>query len=70
MRNLIKTFLVMLMLSFSHAAIADDVEDGVVAAEKGDFATALRLLTPLAEQGDAKAQFNLGLMYRDGNGII
>ena len=24
---------------------------------------------PLAEQGDAKAQFNLGLMYRKGNGV-
>ena len=70
MRNLIKTFVVMLTLSFSHAAIAGDYEDGLAAGEKGDFATALRLWTPLAEQGDAKAQYNLGRMYRDGNGII
>ena len=69
MRNLIKTFTVVLMLSFSHATIADDVEDGVAAAEKGDFAAALRLLTPLAEQGDAKAQFNLGLIYFNGDGV-
>ena len=46
----------MLMLSFSHAAIAGDLEDGLAAAEKGDFATALRLWTPLAEQGDAVAR--------------
>ena len=57
------------MLSFSHATIADDVEDGVAAGEKGAFAAALRLLTPLAEQGDAKAQFNLGLMYAKGIGV-
>ena len=69
MRNLIKTFILMLMLSFSHAAIAGDYEDGVVAYGKGDFATALRLWTPLAEQGDAKAQYHLGRMYRDGNGV-
>ena len=69
MRNLIKTFLVMLMLSFSHAAIAGDYEDGVVAYGKGDFATALRLLTPLAEQGDAKAQVILGYMFEKGEGV-
>jgi TPR repeat protein len=69
MRNLIKTFLVMLMLSFSHAAIAGDYEDGLAAGEKGDFATALRLWTPLAEQGDADAQNNLGLMYDKGQGV-
>ena len=55
MRNLIKTFLVILMLSVSHAAIADDFEDGAVAFQKGDFATALRLLIPLLEQGNAFA---------------
>ena len=72
MRNLIKTlvlFLMLLMLSFSHVAIADDVEDGVAAAEKGDFAAALRLLKPLAEQGDAQAQFNLGVIYFNGDGV-
>jgi TPR repeat protein len=69
MRNLIKTFIVMLMLSVSHAAIAGDFEDGVAAAHKGDFATALRLWTPLAEQGNASAQYNLGLMYANGDGL-
>ena len=69
MRNLIKTFLVMLMLSFSHAAIAGDLEDGFAAAQKGDFATALRLWKPLAEQGDAKAQTNLGVMYDNGQAV-
>ena len=57
------------MLSFSHAAIAGDFEDGVVAYEKQDFATALRLWTPLAEQGNAVAQSNLGWMYDKGRAV-
>ena len=69
MKNFIKTFIVMLMLSFSHAAIAGDLEDGVAAVEKGDFATAVRLWTPLAEHGNAVAQSHLGLMYAMGRGV-
>ena len=68
MRNLIKTLLLMLMLIFSHAAIAGDFDEGFAAAQKGDFATAHRLWTPLAEQGDADAQCNLGIMYENGQG--
>jgi len=69
MRNLIKTFLLIMMLSVSHAAIAGDYEDGLAAWEKQDFATALRLWTPLAEKGDANAQFSLGALYNHGQGV-
>ena len=43
--------------------------EGVAAYESGDYATALRELRPFAEQGDAVAQYNLGLMYHDGQGV-
>ena len=46
-----------------------DFQKGLAAAKSGDFATALREWTPLAEQGDAAAQFNLGLMYANGKGV-
>ena len=59
----------MLMLSSSHAAIADDLEDGVAAYVKQDFATALRLWTPLAEQGNVEAELQLGQMYDLGRGV-
>ena len=36
---------------------------------KGDYATALREWTPLAEQGHAYAQSSLGLMYQKGKGV-
>jgi len=49
--------------------LAGPVEDAVAAYQKGDYATALRLLRPLAAQGDAAAQYNLGLMYDEGRGV-
>jgi TPR repeat protein len=39
------------------------------AYEKGRYPLALRLLQPLAEQGDARAQAMLGLMYYHGRGV-
>ena len=46
-----------------------DYQKGLDAANSGDFATALREWKPLAEQGHAVAQYNLGLMYRYGDGV-
>jgi TPR repeat protein len=34
-----------------------------------DYATALKHLRPLAEQGNAGAQYWLGRMYREGKGV-
>ncbi len=44
------------------------VDEGVAALKRRDYATALREWRPLAEQGDAKAQSNLGLMDERGLG--
>jgi TPR repeat protein len=35
----------------------------------GSYATALQHLRPLADQGDARAQFILGAMYAEGQGV-
>ena len=48
---------------------AGPYEDGLAAYERGDYATALRLWRPLAEQGNAGAQHILGLMYDSGQGV-
>lgn len=37
---------------------------------EGDFTTALSLWRPLAEQGVANAQNNLGILYRNGEGLL
>ena len=44
-------------------------EDGFSAYKRGDYATALGLWRPLANQGEAAAQNNLGTMYNDGRGV-
>ncbi len=44
-------------------------DEGVAAYKRGDYATAIREWRPLAEQGDAEAQFFLGLMYYIGKGV-
>ncbi len=44
-------------------------DEGVEAFNRGDYATALREMRPLAEQGDAYAQNNLGFMYHEGLGV-
>ncbi len=45
------------------------LDEGAAAYKRGDYATALRELRPLAEQGDAKAQYRLGVMYHEGKGV-
>jgi TPR repeat protein len=56
-------------LALAGPAMAGDWEDAVEAYKRQDYATALRLLKPLADQGYARAQDGLGIMYRDGEGV-
>lgn len=53
----------LLMLVCLRAPLAGPFEDGLAAADNGDYETALSLWQPLAEQGDAAAQFNIGVLY-------
>ena len=46
-----------------------DFNAGVAAYKQGDYATALREWHPLAKQGNAQAQSNLGIMYYNGQGV-
>jgi TPR repeat protein len=50
-------------------AIAGPWEDGMASYSRGDYAPAIRLFRPLAEQGNARAQSALGVMYRRGEGV-
>jgi len=62
------TALLMLVV-LAGAAVAQPIEDAIAAYERGDYATAYRLLRPLADQGDALAQTNLGFMNANGRGV-
>jgi uncharacterized protein len=46
-----------------------DVSNGTQAYDRGDYVTAMNELHPLAEQGLASAQFYLGVMYENGQGV-
>jgi TPR repeat protein len=66
--RLLKTLLVLFVCAASPAA-AGPFEDGRAAYDRGDYATALRLWRPLAEQGNPGAQYNLGGMYASSRGV-
>ena len=61
---------VTILLASGGGGYAQDFQKGVEAYDKGDYATALRELRPLAEQGNADAQNNLGAMYQGGLGAL
>ena len=68
---LIKSFVCSLIisLSLSLSVHADDFSDGYAAYKKGDYKTAMKLWKPMAEQGNASAQYYLGVMYANGFGV-
>jgi TPR repeat protein len=71
MRKILRTLLIGLMLTVSGEIVrAGPLEDGIAAYRSGDYATALRILRPLAEQGNSTAQVFLGLMYSQGQGVV
>ena len=69
MRNLVRSIVLLLALGLSEPVLAGPLEDANAAYVKQDYATALRLFRPLADQGDAEAQSMLGLMYDVGRGV-
>ena len=69
MKQLLILPVLLLTLLVGTPAFSADFQKGLTAAQSGDFATALREWTPLAEQGNAVAQYNLGWMYEHGKGV-
>ena len=69
MRNFARSIVLLLALGLSGPVLAGQLEDAAAAYLKQDYATALRLFRPLADQGDAEAQGNLGIMYDQGRGV-
>ena len=58
-----------LVLANGNVAYAQDSQKAQQAYENGDYAIALKEWRLLAEQGNADAQYNLGEMYRNGEGV-
>ena len=65
-----KHFLVVGLALFASAPVsAQSVKTGIEAWQRADYAKAVSIWRPLAESGDADAQFNLGQAYRLGRGV-
>ena len=66
-----RTFLLasVLIVGSSTAVAALSGEEPYEALQRGDFRIAAGLFYPLAEKGDARAQYNLGLLYASGLGV-
>lgn len=45
------------------------LSEGMTAYRSGNFAGALEKFKPIAEKGDARAQFSVGVMYNQGQGV-
>lgn len=54
---------------FGAPVLADRFSDAVDALQRRDYEAAMRLFMPLAERGNASAQFNVGVMYANGEGV-
>ncbi len=67
MKTLLRSgFLALAIMALAVPAYAGPFEDGVAAYRRDDYAAALKFWRPLAEQGDALAQSNLGVIYEFG----
>jgi TPR repeat protein len=68
-RNIVGGIVLAAQLMGSLAAVAGPWEDGMAAYSRGDYVPAIRVFRTLAEQGNAKAQNVLGVMFRKGEGV-
>ena len=68
MKRLRPSITLLILLIFTSAAWAD-FEQATQAYKMKDFKTALEEFRTLARAGDARSMFNLGNMYRRGEGI-
>ena len=67
----IKNIIMLLMSIFStiNIAFAVELKDAITAIKAGRFDTAVTILRPLSEKGDANATAELGALYMVGKGV-
>ncbi|MBI1424555.1 MAG: sel1 repeat family protein [Gammaproteobacteria bacterium] len=66
---LLKSLLIAACLSLANGSHAGALEEGHAAFDAKHYQQAYTLWKPLAEQGNADAQYNLGLLYMNGHGV-
>ena len=68
MKNVIENLLRRSAPITEKPVVLGDFDKGVDAYNKGDYETAFNEFCPIAEQGDAEAQYNFGQLYREQEG--
>lgn len=69
MRRLLRLLPLAAFALSSTALLAGDLEKGYAAFDVGDYETSLAECQPLADEGDAAAQFCVGRLYANGFGV-
>jgi hypothetical protein len=60
---------ILVLVSIAAPVVAGPLEDGNAAYKRGDYKTAMRILRPLADQGDGRAEVIVGNMYKLNFGV-
>ena len=73
MTNLVKFICIAVVASLysfsSNVSLAEDAKKGLQFAVNGEYRQAVDIWLPLAEEGDAEAQYYMGVVYKDGLGV-
>lgn len=69
MKHATKKIAVLILAATLSASALAGFDEGLAAAQKGDFATAYKEWRAAAEKGDVNAQENLAMMYGRGDGV-
>ena len=67
--RLFKGLIVILLLPLSLIINAATLDEGVSALNAGNHQKSLKILLPLANKGNAKAQYHVANMYVEGQGV-
>jgi TPR repeat protein len=67
---MMKGYVWVLLLAMTSMECVAGFDEGFKAYGAKDYQTALKEFLPLANDGDASAQFALGLMYYNGEGVL
>ncbi len=65
-----KKLLTVMLLLLAGTAWGGNFEDGVAAYSKNNYSVAIVKFKLAATQGDASAQYNIGFMYDNGQGVV
>src|SRR3978361_427107 len=68
MKRILVTTMIALLFNIG-TALATPLDDGLAAYNRGDYLSAVKICRPLAAKGDPIAQYILGWLYREGQGV-